>query len=136
MAQASFKFNNGFTLIELIIVLSIVSLLLSVVAPISIKAVDKTEAKTELLNTTKWIKNIGFQAFIAQQSYTLELTGNTLNLYKNPSNELIKTKTLKSLKFNQQWVNFNANGFVSPQVINGHFKGELLSIELEHDDDK
>jgi prepilin-type N-terminal cleavage/methylation domain len=53
MHSMSFKFSKGFTLIELIIVLSIVSLLLSVVAPISIKAVDKTEAKTELLNTTK-----------------------------------------------------------------------------------
>ena len=132
----SFKFSRGFTLIELIIVLSIVSLLLSVVAPISIKAVDKTEAKTELLNTTKWIKNIGFQAFIKQQSYSLELYGNTLNLYKIPSNELVKTKELASLSFTQQRVDFNANGFVIPAQISGHFRGEPLTISLEPNSEK
>ena len=131
MYLVSRRFNKGFTLIELIIVLSIVGLLLAVVAPISIKAVDKTEDKTELLTTTKWIKNIGFQAFIEQQNYALELNGNTLNLYSKPSNELIKTKTLESLKFTLQWVNFNANGFVSPQQINGHFRDQPLSISLE-----
>lgn len=136
MHRVNFKFNKGFTLIELIIVLSIVSLLLAVVAPISIKAVDKTEAKTELLNTTKWIKNIGFQAFIEQQNYALALNGNTLNLYKKPSNELVKTKTLASLSFTQQWVNFNANGFVTPEHIEGHFRGEPLSISLEQNNEK
>ena len=136
MHSMGFKFSKGFTLIELIIVLSIVSLLLSVVAPISIKAVDKTEAKTELLNTTKWIKNIGFQAFIKQQSYSLELYGNTLNLYKIPSNELVKTKELASLNFTQQRVNFNANGFVTPAQISGHFRGEPLTISLEPNSEK
>lgn len=136
MHLVSYRFNKGFTLIELIIVLSIVGLLLAIVAPISIKAVDKTEAKTELLSTTKWIKNIGFQAFIEQQNYALELTGNTLNLYKKPSNLLVKTKTLESLNFTQQWVNFNANGFVTPEHINGHFRNEPLSIMLEPANEK
>jgi prepilin-type N-terminal cleavage/methylation domain-containing protein len=136
MHSMNFKFSKGFTLIELIIVLSIVSLLLSVVAPISIKAVDKTEAKTELLNTTKWIKNIGFQAFIKQQSYSLELYGNTLNLYKTPSNELVKTKELASLNFTQQRVDFNANGLVTPAQISGHFRGEPLTISLEPNSEK
>lgn len=136
MHGVNFKVNSGFTLIELIIVLSIVSLLLAVVAPISIKAVDKTEAKTELLNTTKWIKNIGFQAFIEQQSYALELNGNSLNLYTKPSNKLVKSKTLESLSFTQQWVNFNANGFIVPQQIQGHFRGEPLSISLEPNNEK
>jgi prepilin-type N-terminal cleavage/methylation domain-containing protein len=125
------RHTKGFTLIELIMVLSIVSLLLAVVAPISINAVDKTEAKTELLSTTKWIKNIGFQAFIEQQNYALKLSGNTLSLYSQPSNQLVKSKTLESLKFTQQWVNFNSNGFVTPQKISGHFRGEPLSILLE-----
>lgn len=136
MHSTGFKFSKGFTLIELIIVLSIVSLLLSVVAPISIKAVDKTEAKTELLSTTKWIKNIGFQSFIEQQSYMLELNGNTLSLYKKPSNDLVKTKQLESLSFTQQWVNFNANGFITPEQISGHFRGEPLTISLESNNEK
>ena len=136
MHSMGFKFRKGFTLIELIIVLSIVSLLLSVVAPISIKAVDKTEAKTELLSTTKWIKNIGFQSFIEQQSYMLELNGNTLSLYKKPSNDLVKTKQLESLSFTQQWVNFNANGFITPEQISGHFRGEPLTISLESNNEK
>jgi prepilin-type N-terminal cleavage/methylation domain-containing protein len=136
MCPTNDKFNKGFTLIELIMVLSIVSLLLAVVAPISINAVDKTEAKTELLSTTKWIKNIGFQAFIEQQSYALELNGNTLRLYRQPNNELVKSKILESLKFTQQWVNFNANGFVTPQSISGHFRGQPLSISLEPSNEK
>ena len=136
MHLRGFKFSKGFTLIELIIVLSIVSLLLSVVAPISIKAVDKTEAKTELLSTTKWIKNIGFQSFIEQQSYMLELNGNTLSLYKKPSNDLVKIKQLESLSFTQQWVNFNANGFITPEQISGHFRGEPLTISLESNNEK
>ncbi|MGO2181158.1 MAG: type IV pilin protein [Pseudoalteromonas nigrifaciens] len=131
MRLSNTQFNNGFTLIELIMVLSIVSLLLAVVAPISINAVDKTQAKTELLSTTRWIKSIGFQAFIEQQSYALKLSGNTLSLYSQPNNELVKSKTLESLKFTQQWVNFNSNGFVTPQKISGHFRGEPLSILLE-----
>lgn len=136
MRLSSTQLNNGFTLIELIMVLSIVSLLLAVVAPISINAVDKTQAKTELLSTTKWIKNIGFQAFVEQQQFTLELNGNTLNLYREPNKQLIKTKTLESLTFTQQWVNFNANGFVTPQKISGHFRGEPLSILLEPANEK
>jgi prepilin-type N-terminal cleavage/methylation domain-containing protein len=129
------KLNKGFTLIELIIVLSIVSLLLTIVASISIKAVDKAEAKTELLATTRWIKSISFQAFIEQQSYVLKLSGNTLSLYKNPTDELVKSKTLASLKFTQQWVSINSNGYVTPKNVTGHFRGEPLFIVIgpEHE---
>ena len=82
MHTANNKFAYGFTLIELIIVLSIVSLLLSVVAPISVKAVDKSAARTELLTTRNWIKSIAFQSFVESRSYQLELKDDMLYLYQ------------------------------------------------------
>ncbi len=131
MTGANNKFAHGFTLIELIIVLSIVSLLLSVVAPISVKAVDKSVARTELLTTRNWVKSIAFQSFVESRSYQLELKGDMLYLYQSDTNQLIKTKKLESLRFDTLQVNFNNNGLVSPTQIQGYFRDEPLMISLE-----
>ncbi|HCV02406.1 MAG: hypothetical protein CMK63_10305 [Pseudoalteromonadaceae bacterium] len=131
MTGANNKFAHGFTLIELIIVLSIVSLLLSVVAPISVKAVDKSAARTELLETRNWIKSIAFQSFIESRAYRLELKDDTLSLYSLDEQEIIKTKKLESLRFEAQWVNFNKNGLTSPNEIQGYVRGEPLMISLQ-----
>ena len=110
---------------------SVVSLLLSVVAPISVKAVDKSAARTELLTTRNWIKSIAFQSFVESRSYQLELKDDMLYLYQTDTNQLIKTKKLESLRFDALQVNFNNNGLVSPTQLQGYFRDEPLMISLE-----
>ena len=52
------KKSYGFTLIELMVVMAIVALLLTMVGPLAISAVDKANAKQEMLTMKNWLKKV------------------------------------------------------------------------------
>jgi prepilin-type N-terminal cleavage/methylation domain-containing protein len=65
---------KGFTLIELMIVMAIVSLLLGLVGPLAINNLEKANAKQELLTIKNWLTKISYRAFHTGKEHILKLS--------------------------------------------------------------
>lgn len=123
--------KNGFTLIEIMIVMSIVALLMGLVGPIAIQNLEKAEAKSELLSVNNWLKQVSYRAYISGQHLTLKLNGKKVQLFTTQSSKLIKQNTFEYLFFQPQVLEFNNKGFVSPTKIIGHYRNKPLELELK-----
>jgi len=127
--------NKGFTLIELMIVMSIVALLMTMVGPMAINSVEKANAKQEMLTMKNWFRKISYRAFATGNSYQLKLTGKKAELFLiNKNNEqpqkAISTKTLESLFFKPQLLTYSAKGFVTPSLVEGTYRNKTLKLDL------
>jgi prepilin-type N-terminal cleavage/methylation domain-containing protein len=125
--------NNlqGFTLIELMIVMTIVSLLMGMVGPLAMNSLEKADAKQEMLSIKNWLRKVSYRAFTTGQTHRIQLSGKRVILYAELDEENpIEDKTLKSLSFKPQWLYYNNKGFVTPEVLEGTYRGKLLSINL------
>jgi len=130
--------SSGFTLIELMIVMSIVALLLSLVGPMAIQNLEKAEAKQEMLMMKNWLKKISYRASATGQQHQLKLSGNKAELYmivtdqnESTSHTLI-TKTFNSLFFKPQQLTYSIKGFVSPEELQAQYRSKDLTININH----
>jgi prepilin-type N-terminal cleavage/methylation domain-containing protein len=134
----SLRQQLGFTLIELMIVMSIVALLLSLVGPMAIQNLEKAEAKQEMLMMKNWLKKISYRASATGQQHQLKLSGNTAELYmitteqNESSSHIIITKTFNSLFFKPQQLTYSAKGFVTPDVLQAQYRSNDLTININH----
>jgi prepilin-type N-terminal cleavage/methylation domain-containing protein len=141
------KKHGGFTLIELMVVMAIVALLMSMVGPLAINAVDKANARQEMLTMKNWLRKISYRAFATGNSYQLKLSGNKVELFlissdttsnineeiTDESNKQIPviSRTFAALFFQPQALTYNANGFVSPTSVNGQYRGKTMLLNLD-----
>jgi prepilin-type N-terminal cleavage/methylation domain-containing protein len=123
--------QQGFTLIELMIVMSIVSLLTAIVGPLAINSLDKAQAKQEMLSIKNWLRKVSYRAFTTGQAHTIQLSGKRVILYAGSvENSPIENKTLTSLSFKPQRLSYSPKGFITPEVLEGTYRGKVLSINL------
>lgn len=140
--------NKGFTLIELMVVMAIVALLLTMVGPLAIGAVDKANAKQEMLTMKNWLKKISYRAFATGQKYQLKLSGKQAELFaitndaeqnversdENDEQQQLSpviTHSFENLFFQPQVLTYNANGFVSPTTLQGTYRNKTLQLDLK-----
>ena len=131
---------KGFTLIELMVVMSIVALLLTMVGPLAINAVDKANAKQEMLTMKNWLRKISYRAFTTGTAYQLKLAGKKAELFAIESEmeqsderqqlSPLITHTFESLFFQPQVLTYNKNGFVSPTMLQGTYRNNTLKVDL------
>ncbi len=127
--------DRGFTLIELMVVMSIVALLMTMVGPLAISAVDKANAKQEMLTMKNWLRKISYRAFATGNSYQLKLTGKKAELFVKPSGteqiiSPIISHTFETLFFQPQILTYTNKGFVTPAAIEGTYRGNILQLNL------
>ena len=122
--------NSGFTLIELMIVMSIVALLIAIVGPLAIKSLEKAQAKQELLTLKIWLKQISYRAYIGGQNLQLSLSGKRVQLKTSDGENLIKQEEFDYLFFQPQQLSFNNRGFVTPLLITGTYRKQFLELDL------
>jgi len=123
--------KNGFTLIEIMIVMSIVALLMGLVGPLAIQNLEKAEAKSELMSVNNWLKQVSYRAYIGGQELTLKLNGKEVQLFTTKNSKLIKQESFEYLFFQPQQLVFNNKGFVSPTKIIGSYRGKPLELDLK-----
>jgi prepilin-type N-terminal cleavage/methylation domain-containing protein len=115
--SSSFRsLNRGFTLVELLIVMAIMSLILSIVGPLTVKIVDKAQAQSELITLKNAIHKLSYKAFASATPYTLTLSSKTLKLESQRSN--LSTHRFEYLSFAEQVITFNSRGYPSPETVN------------------
>ncbi|WP_085298083.1 prepilin-type N-terminal cleavage/methylation domain-containing protein [Cognaticolwellia mytili] len=122
---------RGFTLIELMIVMSIVALLMGMVGPLAINSLEKAQAKQEMLTVKNWLKKVSFRAFTTGKEHVVKFSGKNIILHlKGEALSPIENKTFESLFFQPQQLSYSAKGFVSPKLLSGTFRGKPMVINL------
>lgn len=116
-------------MIELLIVLTIMGLLISIVAPFSLQAIDKANAKVELQETKNWLRSLTSQALIESELLIIELDEYQASLYAN--DRLIEQKQFDFVSFPTQRITINRFGFISQESVSAIFKNEPLSFSLQ-----
>jgi prepilin-type N-terminal cleavage/methylation domain-containing protein len=123
--------NTGFTLIELMVVMSIVALLMGLVGSLAINSLEKAQAKQEMLSLKNWFRKVGVRAFYAGQAHVVKLTGKQVSLFiVGQEQQALESISLEALFFQPQVLNYSAKGFVEPNKITGTYRGVELDLDL------
>ncbi|WP_448552114.1 pilus assembly FimT family protein [Thalassotalea montiporae] len=119
---------KGFTLIELIVVISIMAIALSLVGPLTIEFIAKAQAQSELVSLKNSLKKISFKAFSTATEHQVLFNNNVLSLYTRE--QLVDSKTFEHLHFDKQAIKFNGRGYPFPEVLNLDKLNKQESINL------
>jgi prepilin-type N-terminal cleavage/methylation domain-containing protein len=126
--------HHGFTMIELLIVLAIMSTLMGLVGPLAISSLERAESKTELLKFENLIKKISILAFSEGKIKCIALKGR--KLYLGCNEELPIEIVYEHLSFANQSFNFNRTGLPTQTKIQYRYKEQqqtLNIIDFKHD---
>jgi prepilin-type N-terminal cleavage/methylation domain-containing protein len=120
--------SNGFTLVEVLIVLVIAGLGITLVAPSLINAYEEVKAAAEEQKMTDILDAVKMRSFFRQLSYSVVLAGNVLKI-KDTDTSI----DFQHITFPEQRITFNANGFADVGEVrytkDGHEK--TLSFEVK-----
>ena len=112
--MSSLKRLRGFSLIELLIVLSIMMTLLGLVGGNVIESVERTRAQAEVVSFFELLKKCGVSAFASGQSLSVVLDGNRVTI--EPSTGQVREVIYEYLDFEDYQMTFFRNGL--PDTVN------------------
>jgi prepilin-type N-terminal cleavage/methylation domain-containing protein len=72
------KSGAGFSLIELLVVISIMAAIMALVGPLTVRSVESAQAQTELVSIERWINGWGRKAFLTGSVISVEARGGQL----------------------------------------------------------
>jgi prepilin-type N-terminal cleavage/methylation domain-containing protein len=64
--------SDGFSLIELLVVISIMAGVMALVGPLTVRSVESARAQTELVSIERWINGWGRKAFLTGSAILVE----------------------------------------------------------------
>lgn len=107
--------TQGFTLLELLIVISILGLVVTLVSPLAAERVDKANAKSEFLAFKGTLKLQSLRAFTRGVSTKIVLHN---HYFKSvDSDGEVRSETFKYIQFPRQELVINTNGYPSVSSI-------------------
>lgn len=126
--QSLAKNKNGFTLVELLIVLAIASLLVGLVGPLTIRSLAVAEARTEVLSLKNWLRFTSHKSYLQSSPTTLVFKGKKVDVIA--VNGTTDSKTFEHLFFDEQQLTFSAYGYVAQTALSYNLNGEQSDIDL------
>lgn len=120
--------QRGVTLIELLIVLTIMMTTLGLVAPLALNSIEKAQAQSEYLGFAAWLKKASNLGFANGQGITVSLDKNTL-IANLPSGEKIERK-YEYLNFETLEFRFSRNGMPTIELIKLKSRHQSKSLNL------
>lgn len=136
------KSHRGFTLIELMVVMVILGTMLSLVAPLAVKNVDKAKVRTEIAQLNNWINKISFSSYYKGLSTIAFFDGKSVSVYVLPKKQVnvaddeqnektvIDRIDFDSLFFQPQQIEFNKNGFPQQEKLTYQLNDELITLNV------
>jgi prepilin-type N-terminal cleavage/methylation domain-containing protein len=117
MSQAIVKKDlNGFTLIELMVVLAIMSIAFAIIGPNIMKTYDKVKGKSEVVELLDILNNISYKAFINGRPVRINLVNQSIH-YQYIDNSKVIEKNFNYLTFPVQSFNISRAGFLEQETI-------------------
>jgi prepilin-type N-terminal cleavage/methylation domain-containing protein len=120
--------RSGFTLIELIIVMSIMTIILSIVGPLSLKMIDKAQAQSEYIQLKNELRKISYLAFASASVHELTFENKQVTLTKGLENKRIYY--FEYLTFAPQSIVFNSHGYPYPEALSLSFLKKNEEVNL------
>ncbi|NQZ82656.1 MAG: type II secretion system protein [Colwellia sp.] len=95
------KSNQGFTLIELMIVMSIIALVMSLVGPMTIQGYEKIQAKEEQMTLQNWMKGNSYRSFATSKPgvITLQQSSVVFRYQLNKVNQVNSSNTQNTSQY-------------------------------------
>lgn len=121
--------HSGMTLVELLIVIAIIGMLGSLMAPAATKALDRARAQEEFIVLDRTVRALVLRAFMDGRGVTLEGRGASLTwtVGTEPPTEM----RLTHLFFDPaQRVAVNSSGYADVNVLSVSHAGRRREIEL------
>lgn len=122
------QLSQGFTLIELIIVMSIMTIVLSLVGPLTLKMIDKAQAQSELISLKNSIKKVSYIAFASATQHSFKLERKDISVFKSGTKQ--KQTRFDYLDFPSQVITFNSRGYPSPETLEVRLLNQNERINL------
>tara|TARA_B100000780_G_scaffold270333_1_gene229992 strand:- start:7238 stop:7669 length:432 start_codon:yes stop_codon:yes gene_type:complete len=121
--------QQGFSLIELLVVITIMMSVIGLVGGGVVKAVQKTEAQTEIISLYSLMKKAGVKAFASGTSLTLLFSGRDVVFVSNGREET--KQVFQYLQFSSQSIVFNRNGIPNRLKLVVSVSGLQKVLELQ-----
>ena len=115
---------KGFSLIELMVVLLLMSLLMTIVGPFATQSLNRVQAKSELIELKQWLKKQQAKAFLQGKIIRITLDGNVVMQSDSA------VATFKFLSFPAQSITIGANGFIDEVAISYELNQKQDTIQL------
>ncbi|REL32623.1 type II secretion system protein [Thalassotalea euphylliae] len=124
------KKNRGFTLIELMVVMSIVAITYSLVGPNLFKSFDRTNFYADKKDTMELLKAISYKAFINSQPIEVTFSDRKISYgYKNQGERL--EVIYEHIRFPRQQLVFSSAGFPDINDLKLNFQGKTTIVNLD-----
>ena len=121
--------QHGFTLIEVLVVMLLVSVLITLVAPVGAKQVEKARAQTEYLELDRQIGRLALDAFLRSDFVTLNAAGKQL-AWEFEEGERGAVEFEQLFFGAEQRVVINPNGIANPQLLELLQRDRPRTIEI------
>lgn len=125
------KRTLGFTLVEVMVVMVIITALAGLVGPFTIEAINKNERRTELSTLTNALKKAGYRAYLRQSRHTVVTQDHTLTISDLSQVTPWQILSFKHLSFPKQELTINENGFISPSYLTVEFNNKKDTVLLD-----
>jgi prepilin-type N-terminal cleavage/methylation domain-containing protein len=109
------QLRSGFTLVELLIVMSIMGLVLSLVGPLTLKMIDRAQAQSEFISFKNSLKKLSYISFASATEHSVVLDMQRMTILK--ASESNQESLFKYLQFSPQKITFNSRGYPFPESI-------------------
>jgi len=120
--------TRGFTLVELLVVLTILGLLLGLVGPLAVDRIEKAKSQEEWLVLERTVTGLAFRAFA--EGRPVELTGEGTQLTWHMGEEE-RVMPFEKLFFDpRQELRINRSGVASPATLTLRQAGRERRLEL------
>ncbi len=118
------KFKNGFSLIELLIVITIMGLLASIVMPETFNMLEQHEAQVEQRKLVDFFREHKHQAYLHQEPITIEFAGT--HLQSSTGNSI----SFEHITTDFQRVNITELGSFEQELVYFQLRGKYVEKEL------
>lgn len=120
--------SSGFTLVELLVVVTISMVAIGLVGGLTVDAYAKYNAKAELLEVERIILQASVFSFIANGRVTVELNDNEIDVVFD--GKKMTSKTFEYLRFGETEVPFNRMGIAQSATVDVSVQGSIKQIDL------
>jgi prepilin-type N-terminal cleavage/methylation domain-containing protein len=118
--------SDGFSLIELLVVISIMAGVMALVGPLTVRSVESARAQTELVSIERWINGWGRKAFLSAS--VISIKAKNSNLVAEREGQQVDSFDLSMWQPTQALtLQFSASGLPSLSEV------ELVSGEITRD---
>ncbi len=124
--QSLLTFSKGFTLLEMMVVLTLVGLIVAATMPRLFLTIEAVRANTEERSLIELIDGVQLRAFFRQHDRTLQFTEQQIGV-KGSETELVQ---FDYLWFPDQTIAWNGNGFPDHQVMRYRLREEEKELRL------